>query len=112
MRIARLISAIGLIAMSTALIHGFMQGDLLNEGRTLLSMPWGVVSLVDLYIGFTLFSCWIAYREKSLAGAVAWIFCVMALGFFAASLYILVALQTSHGDWQHFWMGKHRPSGL
>ena len=30
----------------------------------------------------------------------------MVLGFFAASLYMLIALQTSGGDWKRFWMGK------
>lgn len=107
MRIAKVMSAIGLIAMSAALVQGFLRGDFLQEGRTLLSMPWGVVSLVDLYVGFTLFSCWIAYREKSLAGAIIWILFVMVLGFFTASLYTLLALQSSQGDWQRFWMGRH-----
>jgi hypothetical protein len=70
-------------------------------------MPWGIVSLVDLYTGFTLFSGWIIYREKSPVAAALWVVLMMGLGFFTGSLYVLIALYTSKGDWKRFWMG-HR----
>ena len=31
---------------------------------------------------------------------------MMVLGFWTASLYTLIALQTSRGDWRRFWMGQ------
>jgi uncharacterized protein YneF (UPF0154 family) len=107
MRIAKIISVIGVLAMTAALIYGFTIGDFFTEGSTLTSMPWGIVSLVDLYTGFTLFSCWIIYREKSLPVAILWTIAMMTLGFFAGSLYAFIALQTSDGDWRKFWLGKH-----
>ena len=93
--------------MTAILIYGFTVGNFAEEGKQLLSMPWGIVSLVDLYVGFVLFSGWIVYREKSVIRSVVWVVLVMVLGFWAASLYALIALQTSGGDWQRFWMG-HR----
>ena len=98
MKTARLVALLGLLAMTGVLIYGFAVGDFGGEGKTLLSMPWGIVSLVDLYVGFTLFSCWIIYREKSLIRSVLWVILMMVLGFFTASLYTLIALQTSDGD--------------
>jgi hypothetical protein len=106
MRLAKLIAALGLLAMTAVLIYGFVIGDFAQEGRKLLSMPWGIVSLVDLYVGFVLFSGWIVYREKSAARSVLWVILMMVLGFWTASLYTLVALQTSGGDWRRFWMGR------
>jgi hypothetical protein len=106
MKIAKLVALLGLLAMTAVLIYGFTVGDFSGEGQVLLSMPWGIVSLVDLYVGFILFSGWIVYREKSLARSVVWVFFMMVLGFFTASLYTLIALQTSGGDWKRFWMGK------
>ncbi len=106
MKIAKLIALAGLLAMTGVLIYGFTIGDFSGEGQQLLAMPWGIVSLVDLYVGFTLFSCWIVYREKSLARSVVWVVLMMVLGFFTASLYALIALQTSQGDWRRFWMGR------
>jgi hypothetical protein len=106
MKAAKLVALLGLLAMTGILIYGFTVGDFAGEGSILLSMPWGIVSLVDLYVGFTLFSCWIIYRERSFARSVVWVVLVMVMGFFTASLYALIALQTSGGDWRRFWMGK------
>jgi len=107
MRLAKLISLIGILAMTIVLIYGFTVGDFFAEGSQLASMPWGIVSLVDLYAGFTLFSMWIIYRERSLPVAIAWTVAMMTLGFFAGSLYAFIALQKSGDDWRKFWLGKH-----
>lgn len=107
MKIAKIISLLGVLAMTTVLIYGFTIGDFSGEGSQLLSMPWGIVSLVDLYTGFTLFSMWIIYREKSLPVAIVWTVAMMTLGFFAGALYTFLALQISNGDWRKFWLGKH-----
>jgi predicted small integral membrane protein len=107
MRLAKIISILGVLAMTAVLIFGFTRGDFAADGGKLLANPWGIVSLVDLYTGFTLFSGWIIYREKSLPVAILWTVAMMTLGFFAGSLYAFLALQTSGGDWRKFWMG-HR----
>jgi len=106
MKIAKVVALLGLLAMTGILIYAFTTGNFTQEGNVLLSMPWGIVSLVDLYVGFTLFSGWIVYREKSLARSIVWVVLMMVLGFFTASLYTLIALQTSGGDWKRFWMGR------
>jgi hypothetical protein len=106
MKIARLFAFLCLLAMTAVLIYGFTAGDFAGEGKQLLSMPWGRVSLVDLYVGFILFSGWIIYREKSAVRSVLWVALMMILGFWTGSLYTLIALQTSEGDWRRFWMGR------
>jgi len=105
MKLAKLVSLLGIIAMSGIIINGFVVGDFASEGSKLLEMPWGIVSLVDLYVGFTLFSGWIIYREKSLVRSVIWVFLMMTLGFFTGSLYAYLALNKSKGDWKIFWLG-------
>jgi hypothetical protein len=109
MKIAYTVAWLGLIAMTMVLIFAFTQGDFFTEGASLLSMPWGIVSMVDLYVGFTLFSAWIIYREKSILTSVIWVILMMIFGFFTASLYIILALRSSGGSWSQFWMGKHNP---
>jgi hypothetical protein len=106
MKLAKVISLIGVLAMTGILIYGFTVGNFSAEGSKLLSMPWGIVSLVDLYVGFTLFSCWIVYREKAVFPSIIWVVLMMVLGFFTGALYTFIALQTSGGDWRRFWMGK------
>ncbi|HAV76451.1 MAG TPA: hypothetical protein DCX53_03760 [Anaerolineae bacterium] len=107
MRNAKIVSALGVLAMAAALIYGFIVGDFFAEGKQLASMPWGIVSLVDLYTGFVLFSGWIIFREKSLPVAIVWTAAVMILGFLAGSLYAFITLQNSENDWRKFWLGKH-----
>ena len=106
MRIAKIIALAGLLAMTGILVYGFTVGNFSAEGSRLVAMPWGIVSLVDLYVGFALFSCWIVFREKAWLPSVVWVILMMILGFWAGALYTLIALQTSDGDWKFFWFGK------
>ena len=106
MKITKTLSALGILAMTAVLIYGFTVGDFGSDGSKLIQNPWGVVSMVDLYTGFTLFSAWIVYREKSLVRSLIWVVLMMVLGFFTASLYAFNALSTSKGDWKKFWMGQ------
>ena len=105
MKIAKIVAWIGLLSMATVLVYGFTQGDFGQDGSALLANPWGVVSFVDLYVGFALFSIWIVFREKSLGIAAIWVILMMVLGFFTGALYTLIALYKSQGDWHKFWLG-------
>jgi len=105
MNIAKIIALIGLIAMTGAILYAFVAGDFATEGAWITSHPWGIVSLVDLYVGFIIFSMWIVYREKSPVAAVVWVVLMMILGNWTAALYVLLALVKSQGDWKRFWMG-------
>jgi hypothetical protein len=106
MKYAKIISALGILAMTVVLIYGFTVGDFGTDGAELLQNSWGIVSMVDLYTGFTLFSAWIVFREKSFVRSLIWVILMMVLGFFTASLYALIALYTSKGEWKIFWMGQ------
>ena len=106
MKLAKVISLLGLLAMTAVLIYGFTAGNFAGEGGALLAMPWGIVSLVDLYVGFALFLIWIVYREKALLPSIIWVILMMVLGFWAGALYTFIALQRSDGDWRRFWLGK------
>ena len=106
MKLAKVISLLGLLAMTCVLVYGFTVGNFSGEGAKLLAMPWGIVSMVDLYVGFSLFSCWIVYREKAWLPSIIWVVLMMVLGFWTGALYTFIALQTSGSDWRRFWMGK------
>ncbi len=105
MRTAKALAAAGLAAMAGVLAYGFSQGDFRKEGAQLLRMPWGIVSLLDVYVGFSFFSAWIVFREKSLARAVPWVLGVLIGGNVVSAAYALLALVKSDGDWHRFWLG-------
>ncbi len=106
MNIAKMISAMGLLAMTAIIGYAFVVGNFAAEGAWLVAHPWGIVSLVDLYVGFAIFSIWIVYRERSLARAAVWIALMIVLGNWTAALYMLLALNASGGDWRKFWLGN------
>ena len=105
MNIAKTISMLGLVAMTVAIGYAFAFGNFAVEGAWITSHPWGIVSLVDLYVGFALYSVWIAYREKSVLNTIVWIVLMIVLGFWAGALYMFLALNSSQGDWKKFWLG-------
>jgi len=90
---ARALIAAMLALMLGALVFGFTQGDGWAEVRQLLTYPWFVVTLVDIYVCFALISIWIASREAP-ARAVAWIAALLLLGSPVACLYALLALRS------------------
>lgn len=106
MRTAKVLVLLCVLTMGGALIYGFTVGDFTGEGNVLLAMPWGIVSLVDIYTGIALFSCWVVYRERSLVRSSAWIGLMIVLGFFTVALYTFIALQSSDGDWLRFFLGN------
>ena len=107
MRTAKVISLIATITMGAGIAWALITGNFSEDGAKILSIPWGVVSLIDLYVGFIIFSLWIVYREKSLPSTILWVVLMMTLGFFTGALYVFIALQKSKGNWKLFWLGKH-----
>lgn len=111
MKIGKFVSLLGTLAMTLVLLYGFIIGEFASDGGEILRNPWGIVSLVDLYVGFALFSLWIAYRESNLVLKILWIAAMMILGFFAGSVYVLMHLVLSRGDMLKFFLG-HRKEEL
>lgn len=107
MRTAKTLALAGTIIMFLTLIYGFANGEFFKEGSILMSIAWGKVSLVDVYIGFFLFSGWVLFREQNRFISVFWIVLFMILGNFATCLYTSIALFKSKNDWNVFWLGQN-----
>ncbi len=112
MKIAKIISLIGALAMTAALLNGFINGSFFEDGGLLLNNPWGIVSMVDLYVGFIIFAMWIFFREEKLTTKILLMFPLMILGFFMVSVYVYIALVKSNDDWLTFFLGSKKESLL
>jgi hypothetical protein len=106
MKAAAVLVGLGAVVMIGILAFAFLEGDFASEGRRLLSMPWGIVSLVDLYVGFFLFSAWVLFRERRMLTSLCWIVGVMVLGSLTICLYILVSIRASKGDLRVLFLGE------
>lgn len=100
MKLAKILAWLAFLAMSIALFQGFVFGSFFEDGSELMQNPWGIVSLIDLYAGFTLFAIWMAYKETDPFKATIWIVTLMIFGFFIGSIYVLKALYQSDGSFK------------
>lgn len=107
MKLAKFIALFGAIAQGLILVYGFTQGNFGEAGVFFLKDSWGIVSLVDVYVGFMFFSAWVIFREENLLIALLWVLSFMILGNFPAGVYAYLALVKSNDSWNRFWMGKH-----
>lgn len=105
MRAAAVLIGTCLATMVAALTWGFIAGDFWREGAVLMAMPWGVISVIDVYAGGTLFAGWIAARERSVPRTAAWVVAIVVLGNLATSVYALLAWRGARGDARRFWLG-------
>ena len=87
----RTVSALGVAAMTIALIIGFTSGDFSGEGGQILDLIWGRVTLIDLYVGVAIFGVFVVWRERSVGISIAWLVSFVVLGNLATALYVLVA---------------------
>lgn len=104
MKIGKIYSFIGFLVMMGMLIYGFTIGNFTQEGKILLGMPWGQISLVDIYIEFIIVCCWIVYRENNVAKSLIWVVLVLTLGSMISCLYVFLAFNSSNGNWKKFWI--------
>ena len=87
-----------------------MAGQFSIDAPRLLENPWGLVTLVDVYVGFALFSCWIVWREARAEKALIWVCLVLIGGNIVSTIYVLLAAYANREDVCAFWMGTRRES--
>lgn len=108
MKTIRIVTGAAAIVMAGAIVYGFVSGDFGDEGRVILDLAWGRVTLIDLYVGLVLFGGWILLRERSLA-AIPWLLSFVVLGNLAAAVYAFRAAMRTDSI-SVFLVGESPPS--
>lgn len=91
MRLIRAVAVAVTGGMILAIVLGAVSGDFASDASALWSLPWGRVTLVDLYLGLAIFGAWVAIREKTTGRIVVWWLALLVLGNLAAGVYLLRA---------------------
>lgn len=93
MTIARIIAAIAGIALLGAIIWAIGAGQgLMWEGAQIMSLPWGKVTLIDLYVGFIISAIVIALMEQRWWVAALWIAPIFFLGNIITAAWVILRL--------------------
>jgi len=111
LRSIRNVAWTGLTVLCVALVYALTTGHFAAEAALLVANPWGLATLVDVYVGFALFSCWIVWREQCKRRALVWVVLVLATGNIASTVYVLLALHESRNDVEGFWRGGRSNAG-
>jgi hypothetical protein len=84
-----LAAALG-VALTALIVWAFLRGDFGAELDAITTMPWGIVTLSDLYIGFVLYVLAVLAVEGRTWRAAVWSVPVFVLGNVWACVWILV----------------------
>jgi len=81
-----------------------LHGTFFDQFAVVTTLPWGVVSLADLYIGFLFFAVIVFLTERSWLVAALWAAPIFILGNIWAALWLVIRLphlakQLSKPDW-------------
>ena len=106
MLVGKILSVLAFITMLVALLYGFIFANFFDEGGLIVSVPWGIITLIDIYISFLVFCGWIIFREISIFAKIIWVLFVLVLGSFTIAIYLFIAFHTSENNWKKFWYGK------
>jgi hypothetical protein len=93
--------------LAGALVHACVEGDFLADGRAVITNPWGLATLAEVYAGLALFSGWVLWRERSAVRAGLWIAALVVVGNLAACAYVVEAWRRARGAPQRFWHPRH-----
>jgi hypothetical protein len=88
----RILTWVVVVAMTSAIMFGFVNGDFGSDASAIWGLPWGKVTLIDLYAGLVIFGAWVAVREASPVTTSLWWVALLTLGNLAAGAYLLRAL--------------------
>jgi hypothetical protein len=105
MKIGKYISLGLMFLMITILIYGMINGNFINEGMVILSLPWGQAISVDLYVGFSIIIIWIFYRENNLTDKLIWSLSILILGNLITAMYLYVLFSNSN-NLSEFFHGR------
>jgi hypothetical protein len=87
---AKALIALAGAAFAATLGWAVVAGDFLQEGAVLLSLPWGIVTLADLYLGFLLYAVLVFAVERSKLAAAFWALPIFVIGNLWAVIWIVV----------------------
>jgi Protein of unknown function (DUF1475) len=86
----RIFFSVVLIAMLSVTAWASNIVALWNTPAGVIQHPWFIATLFDTYFAFLTFWLWVAYKERTVVGRVAWLLAILLLGNIAMAIYVLI----------------------
>ena len=65
-----------------------VENNVLQGVKEMMGIRWGVITLLDFYIGATVLGIWICVMEKSIPRGLIWILCIYLFGNLSTLVYL------------------------
>lgn len=89
-----------LLVFQTALLtQAMLNGELLREGGIIMNIPWGRMTLADLYSGLMMWGVLFLIMEKSIWKGIIWWALVLSLGHPITCVWLLQRWWQADQDW-------------
>jgi hypothetical protein len=81
-----------------------LHGSFLDQFGVVITLPWGIAGLADLFVGFVFFSTIVFLSERSWMVAALWALPIFILGNIWSAVWLVIRLphlakQLSKPDW-------------
>lgn len=91
-----LVGVLGVALLAAVIWAAFagvdLHGTFLQQGGVLTTLPWGVATLVDLYVGFAFFAVIVFLAERSWVAALVWALPIFVLGNIWSAVWLIMKL--------------------
>lgn len=85
----RILTAVLFVVITTCVIGASIDTPLWAIPAEVTGHAWFQTTLVDIYIAFTAFYAWVAYKETRWSARIAWAVAIVCLGSMAVTAYCL-----------------------
>lgn len=92
MKFVQLLPVMAALVLAALIVWAAGAGDFAGFGAVLLSDPWGVVTMADLYIGFLFAALIIWFSHENKIAALLWIAPIAVLGNVWTGLWFAIHL--------------------
>lgn len=93
-RVLRVVAPVVAVAFGGMVVAGLLAGTFASEGRQIVELGWGRITLVDIYLAFALPALW-AFLRESVPRAIGITLGIVVLGSVVIWAYVAVAAWTS-----------------
>ncbi|MBL8559230.1 MAG: hypothetical protein JNM47_10955 [Hyphomonadaceae bacterium] len=80
------------VILWAAFAGGGLHGTFLDQFGVVMTLPWGVGAIADLYIGFALFAVIVFLAERSWLTALLWALPIFVVGNIWTALWLALRL--------------------
>ena len=77
------------LILSIEIYWASIESNVFQGVKEMFNLRWGVVTLIDFYIGASVIGVWISVMEKSIFRGVIWTLCIYILGNLATLVYLV-----------------------